>query len=108
MATTKHDYANGTYITRSYPWGLNVKARALCPDGIVRTCKRVAETADTFFSVPASVNVKGRTVAGYITVQTIEGYSTPTDNDPAIVKFVPYLYRKNHDAFAVQTDSVRL
>lgn len=96
---SKTEYANGTYIERSFPWGLNIKARALCPDGVVRTCKRVAETADTCFSVPASVAVRGVTVAGYITVETVQGLSTATDADPAIVKFVPYTYRKNHAVF---------
>lgn len=92
-------YAKGTSITRSYPWGLNVKARALCPDGIVRNCKRVASTADTFFSTPASMTIKGRTVAGYITIETIAGYSTATADDPLVVKFVPYTYRRNGAVF---------
>lgn len=97
------EYAHSTSITRMHPWGLNVKARALCPDGVVRNCKRIAATADTFFSTPASVTVKGRTVAGYITIETVAGYSTATADDPAIVKFIPYTYRKNGAVF----DSVR-
>lgn len=101
------EYAMGTSIEYRMPWGVIVKARALCPDGIVRNCKRVAETADTVFSIPASVSVKGRTVAGYITVETLEGYSTATDADPAVVKFVPYTYRKNHDAFGMHSAPFR-
>lgn len=97
------EYAQGTSITRTYPWGFNIKARALCPDGKVRTCKRLAETADTFFSTPASMTIKGRTVAGYVTLESIAGYSTCTADDPLVVKFVPYKYRKNHAV----SDSVR-
>lgn len=99
MAISRTDYADGTYIERSYPWGLNVSGAALCPDGKVRKLARIAETADTFFSIPASVRANGKTVAGYITVETKEGLSTATDSDPAIVKFVPYAYRKNCNAF---------
>ena len=97
---TKTEYARGTYITRRYPWGINVAARVECPDGIVRQCSRIAETADTFFSTPAAVKAYGKTVAGYITVETISGLSTATVSDPAIVRFVPYAYRKNHAVFS--------
>lgn len=103
-------YVNGTYIETRMPWGLIVKARALCSDGVIRTCKRVASTADTFFSVPASVTVKGRTVSGYITVESMEGWSTDIINDPKCVKFVAYQYRKNADllpsgAFRTSTEN---
>jgi hypothetical protein len=93
------DYAQGTKIETRMPWGLIVGAIALCPDGKVRHCKRVAQSADTFFSIPASVTYRGKTVAGYITVETMEGFTTATDTDPAVVKFVPYRYRKNGALF---------
>jgi len=80
-------YEQGTSITESYPWGIYVKARVLCPDGRVRTTKRIAATADTFFSIPASVTVQGKTVSGYVTF------------DDDTVKFVPYKYGKNGGIF---------
>lgn len=42
------------------------KVKALCSDGTVRTATFTAE-ADTFFTVPARVSVKGRTVSGFVT-----------------------------------------
>lgn len=96
MSETRH-FAKGTSITRNYPWGLNVKARVLCSDGKVRATARLAETADTFFSIPAAVKVKGKTVAGFVTLETLKGYSVESEGDPAVLKFVPYLYRKNGD-----------
>lgn len=97
------EYGHGTSLTVRMPWGLNVAARALCPDGVVRAVKRIAETADTFFSVPASVEVRRNgkrfTVAGYVTTETVEGWSTASDADPIVVKFVPYTNRKNDQAF---------
>lgn len=92
------NYAMGTALVASYPWGLFHGGRVLCSDGIVRALKRIAETADTFFSVPASVTVQGRTVAGYVTVEAVSGSSIVTDGDPAVAKFVAVTYRKNHDA----------
>jgi hypothetical protein len=67
-----------------------------CADGKVRTLARIAGTADTFFSVPAAVKVSGRTVAGYVTFETVEGWSTETDGDPRIARFVAYKNRKHH------------
>ena len=88
-------YAMGTELRATGPYGLLHKGRVLCSDGRVRALKRVSPTADTYFSVPAAVKVKGRTVAGYVTVETVQGFSTPDDNDPAVVKFIAYSYRKN-------------
>jgi hypothetical protein len=96
---TRTTYADGTFLTSTQPWGLFMGGAALCPDGKVRRLKRIAGTADTFFSVPAAVEVRGRTVTGYVTVQTREGLSTPTEDDPPIVKFFPVKNRKNSDAF---------
>ena len=74
------------------PWQIPVKVLcALCPDGIRRTA-RITGQADTWFSIPARVKAKGRTVAGYVT-----GIET-TDGSPDYA-FRPYLYRKNHVVF---------
>ncbi len=93
----RRTYAEGTYLTQSYPWGMYVSGRAMCSDGVARQLKRIASTADTFFSVPASVTVHGRTVAGYVTVECASGSSVETDDDPSMVKFVAYTYGKNGD-----------
>jgi hypothetical protein len=52
----------------------------------------MALTADTFFSVPCAVKVKGRTVSGYMTF-------TDTYGEPGVMpvaQFRQYLYGKNH------------
>lgn len=92
-------YAQGTELKTTQPWGIFISGRALCPDGKVRALKRIAICADTFFSIPAAISFKGKTVSGFVTVETVEGFSTPTDDDPAIVKFVPYAYGKNGNLF---------
>lgn len=94
----KREYALGTYLGMDdSPFSGYINGRAICSDGRVRNLKRIAFTADTFFSVPASVTVKGKTVAGYVLVETCEGWTTPSDDDPAVVKFRAYIYRKNHE-----------
>lgn len=57
-----------TKINYTYPWGLIRRNgnRLLCADGKVRAAE-LAECADTFFSVPASVRIKGRRITGYAT-----------------------------------------
>lgn len=100
MTRDVRSYAEGTCLVTRMPWATYLGGRALCPDGKVRALKRIALCADTFFSVPAAVSYKGKTVAGFVTVTTREGYDTPTDDDPAIVKFVPYTYRKNGGLFS--------
>jgi hypothetical protein len=87
-------FAAGTSITQDNLWGTYVRARAMCADGKVRTV-RVSEMPDTFFSIPAAVKVRGKTVSGYITTETLSGLSTPTSYDPAIVHFYAYTYGKN-------------
>lgn len=67
----------------------------MCSDGVVRAIKRIAPTADTFFSVPAAMTVRGRTVAGYITIECESGSSVETDDDPSVVKFIAYTYGAN-------------
>lgn len=96
--TTKREYAWDTY-TVCGRWGGFLDAAALCSDGKVRKVKRISETADTFFSVPAAVEVcqggKKYTVSGYITVETLAGFSTEVGEDRTVVKFVAYQYGKN-------------
>ncbi len=97
----RRDYAQGTYLTVRYPFATFVGGSALCKDGKVRTLKRISESADTFFSVPASVEVRQNgkrfTVAGYVSVDTVSGSSVETEDDPAIVRFHAYRYGKNGD-----------
>jgi len=96
-------YALGTDLQLDPgPFACGYRAgRALCPDGVVRALRFTDGIPDTFFSIPCRVQVKGKTVSGYATVETVEGYSTPTDSDPAVVKFVPYTYRRNGGVFGV-------
>ena len=91
-------YARDTYLTPEpgpFSCGMSSGA-ALCADGVVRPLRfRNGGIADTFFSIPCSVSVKGKTVSGYATVETVDGYSTATEDDPAIVRFVAYSYGRN-------------
>lgn len=71
-------------------------ARAMCSDGIVRNVRFAnGGIADTFFSIPGRVSVKGKTVSGFVTVETAEGWSTETEGDPAVVKFYAFTHRAN-------------
>ena len=58
-----------TRLRVSYPWGLLHRSgsRVLCADGVVRSLAYLAQTPDTFFSVPAAVRVRGRYITGYVT-----------------------------------------
>lgn len=62
-----------TYVSQSFPWGLYARNghRLLCGDGIIRAAE-LAESADTFFSVPARVRVRGKWVSGYMTTEENE------------------------------------
>lgn len=91
----RRHYARGTSLVQECPWGWYHGGRAMCSDGRVRALKRIAPTADTFFSVPAAVTVGGRTVSGYVTVECESGSSVETDDDPAVVKFVAVTYGRN-------------
>lgn len=96
---SNYEYGHGTYMTRSYPFGLNQGGRALCSDGKYRRLHWVAEFADTFFSTPAGVvvyeNGQRYSVSGYVTVETMAGWSTETEGDLATLKFIVVGYGKN-------------
>jgi hypothetical protein len=82
-------------VLKRGPAGPTKISNVLCADGVVRTA-RLAETGpDTFFSIPARVSVRGRTVSGYVTCETIAGFSSATDDDPAVYKFCRVDYGKN-------------
>lgn len=95
MGIDRREYGEGTSVTQSFPWGWYISARVMCSDGVVRAVKRISETADTFFSVPCAVAVRGKTVSGYMTFDTAEGFSTETEDDPTVLKFIAYTYGKN-------------
>jgi hypothetical protein len=56
------------------PWGLIRKNgnRLLCADNIVRAAE-LAQCADTFFSIPASIRIKGKRITGYATSDKSNG-----------------------------------
>lgn len=81
------EYAEGTSITFRYPFASYVRARVLCVDGVVRPTVRIAASADTFFSVPCAVKVKGKTVAGFLTIDD--------SSASRVVRFHAYAYGKN-------------
>lgn len=65
---------NKTYVSQTYPWGLFKRHghRLLCSDGTIRAA-RLAPTPDTFFSIPASINIRRKTVSGYATTEEHNG-----------------------------------
>lgn len=83
---------NATMITFG-PWQIPVAVKhCLCPDGTRRRA-RITGQADTYFSIPASVTVRGVTVSGFVTGR--EG-----ENGERDYEFIPYTYRKNAHMFA--------
>jgi hypothetical protein len=54
------------------------KVKALCEDGIVRTATITGE-ADSYWSAPARVSVKGRTITGHVFQDS--AFTTVTDPD---------------------------
>ena len=57
------EYENGTSVTQEFPWGFYIRARVMCPDGIVRATSKLRHdpipvmTAHGY-GVPCSVNVR--------------------------------------------------
>jgi hypothetical protein len=91
MTNDTYIQSNDTYIQyvcmRDMPY-IPYKAKVLCTDGRIRTARRLAESPNTYFSLPATVTAYGKTVTGYIS----------SDEDPAgkvWYTFTAYSYRKN-------------
>jgi hypothetical protein len=63
-----------TSLSQSMPWGLFRRSghRLLCADGVIRAAE-LAQCADTFFSIPASIRIRGKRVSGYATSDESEG-----------------------------------
>lgn len=91
------NYARNTYLKQAPgPFSVGFAAgRALCADGKVRAVQFSSGIADTFFSVPASVKVRGKRVSGFVTVETLAGWSVETERDPAVCKFIRNDYGRN-------------
>lgn len=101
-------YHGAVTYTSSGPFGgdLVIAYGALCVDGKRRTARPSGDgTADTFFSIPAFVYVRNVRVYGSITIETMQGFTTETENDPLTVKFFAYTYRKHNDAIRPPTPS---
>lgn len=77
--------------------GPAIVRNVLCPDGTARSAYGSPLGADTFYSIPARVYAKGRTVAGYLTM----------GDTGRVWLFNPYLYRKNWRAVAPESYSTR-
>lgn len=107
MSVETRNYSNGTYLKVENPFGFYIGGRAECADGKVRNLKRISVTADTYFSVPAAVTVKGKTVSGYITVECGSGSSVPTEYDPLVVIFKAYKWGKNYHLLLDDTVTLR-
>lgn len=102
--TTKyaHDF-NATFVEpeeKAYNANMNTtqrRFRAICPDGIVRS--GFCGIPDTFFSIPAKVTVKGKTVYGFISKagidKVIDGTLVPED----AYLFTPNAKGKNANIF---------
>lgn len=89
-----HEYDNGSISVYRGPWHVLHKVlNCPCPDGKARVAVITGE-ADTFFSVPARVKAKGKTVTGFVT--TTAEYNGEAEG----LKFVPNKYGKNYSVFA--------
>lgn len=65
--------------------------KVLCSDGKVRTAVATAD-ADSFYTIPSRVSVRGRTVTGSV-------YSRGNlDETGPLYRFTAYSYRRNADA----------
>lgn len=90
VMSDRREYGNNTYVDTYQPWGLFHSARLLCSDGFVRKTSWIADTADTFYSVPAKVSIAGKIVSGYMTFKTATGSEVDTDDDPICAVFHHY------------------
>jgi hypothetical protein len=87
-------YKDGTSLITDGPWSIFVGGRALCPDGKVRALSWVAQCADSYWTVPAAVKVKGKKVSGFV---TFKGFC-----DDYTLEFVPMKTGKNAGVFDTQ------
>lgn len=87
-----------TYVSVTSPWGLNrpYGHRLLCGDGVIRAAW-IAQCPDTFFSTPARIRYKGRSVTGYMTSAGKDDLST---GDAAALVFHPHTGQPDSDALA--------
>jgi hypothetical protein len=77
-------------------WGMDhlFRVDAKCTDNMVRRATVTAE-ADTYFSTPARVQVRGKSISGFLT--TTDHYNLPEDGNRAVYEFIQYSYGKNGD-----------
>lgn len=81
-------------IVRFGPYGIPYKCeRVLCGDGIRRTV-RVREP-DTFFSLPGTVKVRGKSISGFVSFTPYQ--DAETGDVVGVLTFTPYKYGKNGD-----------
>lgn len=80
-----------THVTVTRPWGLYLRNghRMLCADGVIRAVSSAA-TPDTFFSVPASIRIKGKTYSGYWSTADTQWTKTRHDNFHTVYVFHPH------------------
>ena len=78
-------YADDTHLRTSGMWDVYCGGAAMCSDGIVlctwtRCSLKRVPPADTFFSIPAAVSVRGITVSGFVSITDL---SDPNGNGTA-------------------------
>lgn len=79
------------------PWGAQTGSvyAVLCSDGKVRHATVTAE-ADSFWTLPARVSVRGKTVTGYLYVdEWPNGYGAEHVGDSRVYKFTPNGWMRN-------------
>lgn len=87
MASTDKGTEHAEMVNRG-PWRQAVAVkRAMCADGR-RRYARITSEPDTFFSIPASVKVRGVSVSGFIA-------GRETDDFERDYEFIAYSYGKN-------------
>lgn len=114
-AEPRDGYAIGRPFCSRGPWsGLVRVVGALCDDGTLRTAT-ITGHPDSFFSQPARVTVRGRTVTGFVTVDDMLPINTTTaytaDGRAAIPmgvwRFHAAEYRKNGAMIVGNPSAVR-
>ncbi len=85
LATVRKGWSFGGYQSNGAPGAI---IRARCADGKVRHAT-VTAYADSYWTLPARVSVKGKTVSGHV-------YLHDSCGDSPEIRFTPYGWRKNH------------